>query len=667
MGGISIIIHKIEILNFGPYHGAHTIEFKNEGAGIHIIRGGNGQGKTSIQRAIVWGLYGKVVDRQGNDIRPTSLLNHNAKQNDDYKFTVQIHFEHEDEQWNLLRSTKSRSHQDKKYEEGMIIEVYKNGRIVKDPEHQIQRILPSTVSRFYFFDGEMLRDYEELLEGDGRAIALLKDSIERVLGVPFFKTARSDLDEVKKKFERERTRLMRQLGGANLAELAEIQQEFQTDLDDIEKSIASLEIDKEKLEGVIAEDKRKLADMKDVQEKAKERLRIEEEIDKWKAKKETKELERGNLVEKIYKIVLSPIARNLIQQLEIKSKHALEKYNKKQRLMENAENFKRGISNSKCSQCGNILDQKKLSEFEIYLKETELLIEELTEIPEPNLSYENSKDALEKMMKSDISTEDMKSIDETIIGYEYEIQRLISELERVQTLLEGVDAEEPRKLENKIRQIEKEAGRLLGIIEEKNNEKLGLLEEKNKLDIQIASIPQEQLKKLNKIISFIEQIKNTFDEAVSQFREEQKERVESTATIIFKAIRSKEEFDRLSINDQYGLSIITKHDTALNRSEWRSSGEEQLVALSLIGALNLCAKAEAPIFMDTPFGRLDVLHGERVLSYLPSMSKQLVLLVTDREFREGDETHLKGNIKTDLTLKYKSEKEGSIILPTMGA
>lgn len=663
---INIIIQKIEILNFGPYHGHHTIEFKNEGLGIHIIRGGTGQGKTSIQRAILWGLYGKVIDRQGNDIRLTSLLNHTARRDDDYKFTIQIHFEHEGEQWNVVRSTKSNRHQDRKYEDGMIIEVYKNGLVVPDPEHQIQRILPSTVSRFYFFDGEMLRDYEELLEGEGRAMSMLKDSIERVLGVPFFKTARSDMDKIKKKFERERARIMKQLGGADFEELAEIQQELEKDLEDIEKSIETIEEQKDKLEATITEDKRNLVDMKEVQEKATERLRIEEELEKWKAKKEKKELERGNLVEKIYKNVLSPIAQNLIQQLEIQAKQALERYNKKQRATEKAESLKIGISESKCSQCGTILDPKKLKKFEEELRETMVLIEELTEIPEPNLSYENSKAALEKMMESVISEEDIRNINDKILEDEYEIQRLNSELERVQSHLEGVDGEEPRNLAVKIGQNEQESGRLGGLIEEKTNEKLILLKAKNELDIKIDSIPQEQLQKLNEQIKYIEQLRNTFDKAVSIFRDEQKQRVESMATDIFRQIRSKEEFDHLQINDQYGLSIITKHDAVLNRSEWRSSGEEQLVALSLIGALNRCARVEAPIFMDTPFGRLDMLHGERVLKFLPDMSKQLVLLVTDREFREGDEAHLKGTIKTDLILKYKSEKEGSIILPTTG-
>jgi hypothetical protein len=61
---------------------------------------------------------------------------------------------------------------------------------------------------------------------------------------------------------------------------------------------------------------------------------------------------------------------------------------------------------------------------------------------------------------------------------------------------------------------------------------------------------------------------------------------------------------------------------------------------------------------------LDVAHGNRVLAYIPKIADQTVMLVTDREFRKGDEKLLKGKIKTDLTLTYKNEKEGSFIHAT---
>jgi len=566
--------------------------------------------------------------------------------------------------YRVIRGIKARAHKDKAYEEGMTLEMYIDGRIVSEPEHQIQRILPSDVSRFYFFDGEMLRDYEELLEEDSRAMALLRDSIERVLGVPYFKMARSDLEAVRKKFEKERARIMRQLGGKDLEELAEVQQMLQEDLDELDKTIKELNIQKETLDNQIAENKRKLADMEEVRELANKRLEIEKNIEINKRKKESEITERNSIVERLYKTVLGPIASTLIEKFGIQSQKALEMYNQKQRALEHADKLKKGIEKSRCAYCGTILDEKKLKELEEELEETKLKIKQLTQVPEPNLEYEHSKNTLKKMLEDVISSEDLESIDKRINEYDYEIARLRSELEKVNSKLEHVDAEEPSKLEYIIRTDSQESGRLTGIIETKKEEKIRLLEEKSELDRKIDAIPQEQLKKLNERIAFTESIRKVFEHAISKFRDEQRTMVEKTATDIFREIRSKKEFDRLRINDQYGLSIITINNTVLNRSEWRSSGEEQLVALSLIGALNKCAQIKAPIFMDTPFGRLDVEHGERVLKYLPKMSEQIVLLVTDREFREGDEMHLAGNIKTDLSLTYKGEKEGSIIYPT---
>lgn len=665
MWGVNnIIIQKIEMLNFGPYYGNHQLSFGNDGLGIHLIRGGNGQGKTSIQRAILWGLYGVVHDRKGEKIRPSSLLNHTAQKEDLYNFAVQIDLLHDGVSWRLIRDTRAKRHQDKNYEEGMTFEVYKDGRIVPDPDHEVQRLLPSSVSRFYFFDGEMLRDYEELLEGENRAMALLKDSIECVLGVPYFKTARSDLEAVKKKFERERARIMRQLGGKDIEELAEFQQMVEDDLNDVDNSIEKLEEERNKLDARISDDKHRLADMEEVKELANKRIVKENDIEVREAKKETKITERSTLVEKLYKNVLANTATTLIEEFKIKSKQALDRYNDKQKAIENAKRLEKGIKERRCDCCGAVLNPDKLPELERELEGAKIQIEQLTQIPEPNLSFENSKTVLEKMVGNVVSSEDLTKIDDEIDKIDYELARLGSELENIQSQLEGVNAEEPRKLEMKIRADEKESGRLEGRIDEKRNKKLELLEDKSELDRKIDSIPQDQLKKLKERITFTKNIQNVFEQAISKFREEQKEQVEATATEIFRELRSKQEFDRLKINDQYGLSIVTVHDTVLNRSEWRSSGEAQLVALSLIGALNKCAQVKAPIFMDTPFGRLDVVHGERVLKYLPKMSEQLVLLVTDREFREGDEVHLAGSIKTDLTLIYKNEEEGSSISPT---
>lgn len=659
-----MLIEKIQLFNFGPYYDNHEIVFKNRGSGIHLIRGGNGHGKTSIQRAILWCLYGEVKDRNGKIIRPTSLLNHNARDLKIFQFWSKVHFIHEGCDWHIIREVKSRKHQDSKYEEGMTVEIYKGGRILPDAEHEIQRLIPSEISRFYFFDGEMLRDYEQLLEGDGRTIALLKDSIERVLGVPYFKTARSDVNSIKKKYDKERNRVLRQLGGKSLQDLADLQQKLQDDLDDIDATIKTLEEQIEELRLQIREKKSELADMQEVQDLAIERMDIENSITLNETLKDNKVRERNALVENLYKNVLSPVARTLIEELKIKSTSLMDKYRTKLEAEAHKKTIQKSIEDCTCKYCGTELDKSKIEEFRNELLEIDIKIAELTEIPEPNLSFERSKTSLEKMIINLVPTESLNNINSDISNFDYELARLNTNLKEVESKLEGVNAEEPRKIEVEIRTKAGEEGRLNGLLESKTNEKLKLLEEKSKVDREISSIPQDKLSELNKLVEFAEKVESVFDVAISKFRDEQKTKVESTASEIFKEIRSKNEFDHLEINDQYGLSIITNQNIALNRGEWRSSGEEQLVALSLMGALNKCAQVEAPIFMDTPFGRLDVAHGKRVLKYLPKMSKQLVLLVTDREFRPGDETYLDGTIKTDLTLNYIDEKEGSSIFPT---
>ena len=141
----------------------------------------------------------------------------------------------------------------------------------------------------------------------------------------------------------------------------------------------------------------------------------------------------------------------------------------------------------------------------------------------------------------------------------------------------------------------------------------------------------------------------------------EEKKLKSKLAEIFRSLRLKEEFSKLSINENFGLSIITKNGTVLDKAEWRSAGEEQIVALSLVGALNKCARIRAPVFMDAPFGRIDIAHGQKVLSYVPNMAEQVVVFVTDREYRKEDAVFLKDKIICEYNLKHESEEHGSSI------
>lgn len=120
-----------------------------------------------------------------------------------------------------------------------------------------------------------------------------------------------------------------------------------------------------------------------------------------------------------------------------------------------------------------------------------------------------------------------------------------------------------------------------------------------------------------------------FSEAIASYREQLRARVEAEATRIFRALRVEPDYDRLTINPGYGLTIVHRDGQAIPD---RSAGYEHLVALSLLGALQRCAPITGPVIMDSPFGRLDPEHKARVVAALPEISDQVILLAYESEF-----------------------------------
>lgn len=658
-----MLIEKISINNFGPYYQEHEIDFSDKSKGVHIIRGGNGQGKTSLQRAIIWALYGKVYDRKRQQIRETSLINQNAVNDGKYELGITIYFTHEGKNCILFRQMNAKNHRDKSYEEGMILTLTRDGEISQDPQNEIERILPYDISRFYFFDGEMLRDYEELLEDNNRS-KLLKNSIELILGVPFFKNAIDDLNFIKNKFEKKRNQTIKNCGGKNYEELSDDLNSIAERFEEKNKLINTLQGQLAVIQEEISSKKSELSRLKDVKDMGELRIELEFKIKDEEKNREAKLKDIRQLVTGLYKTLLIPISENVILQLDEKAKMSYGKYNQKQKLLGKAEILSKGIAESKCRTCGTVLNKEKLEQFEHDIKSINEEIDRLTEVPEPNLEYEHQKIRLERMKEKATNRTDFINIEKEISKIDSNLILYKSELASLLIKLKEVDSEEPRILLKEIEDRISEEGRLQGELKFQKEECEELRDLKGELDGKIKSIPRKDINDLNNAIEHISPLIDIFEKAIALYRDDRKQEIENIATAIFHRIRSKDGFDRLKINDQFGLSIITDKGTVLDRSEWRSSGEEQLVALSLIGALNKCTQIKAPVFMDTPFGRLDIQHGKRVLNYLPELTEQLVLLVTDREFKKGDEIILNGKINSDHSIIFKSEAEGSIILKT---
>lgn len=68
-------------------------------------------------------------------------------------------------------------------------------------------IMPEQVARFFLFDGELLQEYEELLLEDSDMGSKIKDSIEKILGVPVLTNGATDTGTVLDGYQKAKTKI----------------------------------------------------------------------------------------------------------------------------------------------------------------------------------------------------------------------------------------------------------------------------------------------------------------------------------------------------------------------------------------------------------------------------------------------------------------------------
>jgi len=128
-------------------------------------------------------------------------------------------------------------------------------------------------------------------------------------------------------------------------------------------------------------------------------------------------------------------------------------------------------------------------------------------------------------------------------------------------------------------------------------------------------------------------------------------RIEGKTKEIFKMLIWKDShFRDVCISRDFELEVIDRYGRPA-RPEL-SAGERQVLSLSFITAMSRISEEEAPLVMDTPFGRLSSQPRNNVTRYLPELADQLVLLVTDEELRDQARANLESRIGYEYILEF---------------
>ena len=186
-------------------------------------------------------------------------------------------------------------------------------------------------------------------------------------------------------------------------------------------------------------------------------------------------------------------------------------------------------------------------------------------------------------------------------------------------------------------------------------------EEKTQNQMLEMKIKSPKIERLNKKISLVSSSLEALNEYLNRFINLKKKNIEEEATKVFRELTNKKGvFEKVVINDDYVLSIVDK-DGEIVDNDSISAGEKQILALSFIAGLRKSTNKEAPVIMDTPFGRLDHEHKMNVMKFLHRLGDQIVILATDEDISKDNIDTIAPYIGKQYEIKFLPDKKSSII------
>lgn len=154
-------IETIEYENFRNFKDHGTIKCSTDGK-MTIIYGKNGDGKTTLHQLFQWIIYGQVkFNKTTTDHLYNLAFENELPFGQVFNVMGRIDFEHEGNEYSLTRTYTYKKCVDDSEKIGEDLSLQKmdddyNWKRVEQPEQTIEKMLPSGLAEYFFFDGESM-------------------------------------------------------------------------------------------------------------------------------------------------------------------------------------------------------------------------------------------------------------------------------------------------------------------------------------------------------------------------------------------------------------------------------------------------------------------------------------------------------------------------------
>lgn len=650
--------NKITIQNFGPYYGTQEIHLMPQ-HGVSFIWGLNGFGKTSFLNAVRYALWGSLANSKHANRPIVNFINEKAVANGE-NMMVRLDCDYNGKHCVIIRLAERKPYSDgttkESYDYSLSVSLDAQTLSQEDALKFLSTILPLNISRFYLFDAELLDQYEKLVE-ENNDNAELKLEIENILGLPILDGARHSITgngSISSQLEKEYDRVTKEdKQNAKKIKTYEInkqrKEQLEQEIKDLKEHLKELNATKQELEDTLTENSqfRELV----VKEKS-----IHEMIDTLNESLEEESQKISKAMEYLWTVFLDSSVDEITQEKKAKlaDLKSQEKENKEDSLLIELLTLLENRNVSRCPICSSDLTPDTLVSLKTRLRETSVnfnLLNNINKLQEEIISLGGMKE--NHLFKDIIDViENYIKIINKLRAQEFELESIKVKKRSYHTTVTETQilkiAEEYSSVSHQITLGEE------GLVEAESELAATKIKIEN-LRNEISKNGGEAVKRVESQRHFVETLESILNDGVAWFREDLKNRVEESASQIFRSISHNKDYIGLKINDNYGLEILKSDGmVAPNRSE----GYEQVVAISLIAALHKNAPIAGPIIMDSTFQRIDALHKEATLKELPNMAQQILVLAYPTEVDKDKAVNLLNSYYLqDFELEQKDSLE----------
>ena len=626
---------RLTLKNFMPYKGETILEFPQDPSrNTLVVLGDNMRGKTSLLNGIRWAFYGKAQGRHLRSIPLHLMPNREATAAGDWTMEARIEFEAGGSQYDLRREAKKKpmvSQPSRPEDFQVFAHLKKDGSAIpaNDIETEINKFAPEQVSRFFLFDGELLQEYEELLIEGSEQGKKIKEAIEQALGVPALTNGRDDLQILKKQAQKEQAKEATKVKG--LESIAEQFSKwsgkrdiFDNDLIDLKEKHATVKEERQSLEDEISASESVLAQKSELDAKLARRDEIAKEL------KDKNDL-KLSLAGEAWRDMLRPKITAKKARLQMLQEVATRDFNQRAKLQFQIQQLQDHMSDSLCPTCHQKIENKDRESQQRQLGEFLSQLEKLGASSVDIEAINRNLKSLDAVLGSPIKDR-LLDVDEDLTKLEIDSAKIDTRIDQLRADLAEKGTDEILRKRTHLQQAIRDEAKYQIEIEETGKR---IAEADREIQVSTQRMNAQTGKnttKASQIAKTLEQMHAAFSASVDSLRSALRMTVERNATEAFLAMSTQKTYQGLSINANYGLTIVGEDG---NSVPLRSAGAEQIVALSLIDGLSRSGRSAGPVVMDTPFGRLDTKHRQNILRYLPDSANQLVLFVHDGEIAGG--------------------------------